>query len=132
MERSEFEAKLETGRTTAIVVKTSEYKGQVGLDVRKYYNGGPTKKGAFLVVDKGQPQFVAQALGEVLAAGDGERVMEDTGDTMVVAVRRYDYKGMEGYSIRKEAKAGGWGKGIWFTPQQGVWIAEQINAALGA
>ena len=128
MDSKQFEAKLETGKTTAIVVKRSEFKGQQGIDVRKYYNGGPTKKGAFLVVDKDHPGFVLGALYEVLKDRDGERIMED--GRMNIVVRRYDYREMEGYSIRKESQAGNWGKGIWFTLDQGIWISEQIEQAL--
>lgn len=125
-----FEAQLSTGRTTAIVIKHSEYKGTLGIDVRKHYNGGPTKKGAFLVVDKGHAEFVTQALTEVLTDRDGERILADGRQNIVV--RRYDYRNMEGYSIRKESQSGNWGKGIWFTLDQGAWIQEQLATALAA
>jgi hypothetical protein len=125
-----FEAKLQSGKTVEIIVKVSEYKGTVGVDVRKYEHGEPTKKGTFLVIANGQAEFVSKALPQVLAAKGGEpKVLEST-DRMQVVVARFDYKEMEGYSIRKEAKGGNWGKGIWLNPTQATWAAMQIAAAL--
>jgi hypothetical protein len=122
-----FEKSLETGRTTSIIVKVSEYKGQTGIDVRKYYNGGPTKKGAFLVTEKGQHEFVLENLPKTLADSE-ERAVED--GAMSLVVRRYGYQGMEGYSIRKEGNA--WGKGIWLNPEQAAWVVEAIAEAAKA
>jgi hypothetical protein len=121
-----FEQSLSTGRTTEIVVKESEWKGIKGIDVRKYYNGEPSKKGAFL--DGAQAAFVAQALPTVLEGGADQTL--DIGKSTVLTVKRFDYQGMEGYSIRKESASGTWGKGIWLNPQQAKWVAEQLTAAM--
>jgi hypothetical protein len=121
-----FEAEMETGRTTSIVVKTTEHKGQAAVDVRKTYNGNPTKKGAFLVIESGQHEFVQDALPKTLE--DNEERAMDAGSVDLV-VRRYDFEGMQGYAIRKEAKSGKWGKGIWLNPNQAAWVAEQISEA---
>ena len=122
-----FSKSLATGRTSEIVVQVSEYKGKVGVDVRKHYHGEPTKKGAFLEVSNGQAEFVVKALPVVLQDGS-EQILE--GDGINVVVRRYDYKGMEGYSIRKENRGGSWGKGIWVKAEQAPWIVEAMQEAL--
>ena len=124
-----FSKSLATGRTSEIVVQVSEYKGKVGVDVRKHYHGEPTKKGAFLEISNGQAGFVAEALPAVLESGS-VRVLE--GEGMNVVVRRYDYRGMEGYSIRKENPNGKWGKGIWVKAEQAPWIVEAVQEALAA
>ncbi len=122
-----FEQSMETGKTSSIVVKVAEYKGQVAVDVRKTYNGAPTKKGAFLAIESREHEFVAEALPLTLA--DSQERKKLGKGSMDLYVRRYDYKGMEGYSIHKEAKNGQWGKGIWLNPTQAKWVAEQIAAA---
>jgi hypothetical protein len=122
-----FTESLATGKSTEIVVNESEYKGARGLDVRKYYRGEPTRKGAFLDIEKGQAFFVLKALPTVLQGGD-EQVME--AGRLNLVVKRYDYKGMESYSTRKESTSGTWGKGIWVKPDQAAWVLQQMGAAL--
>jgi hypothetical protein len=114
---------LETGRTSAIVVKATEYKGKRALDIRKEYNGKPTKKGAFLEIASGQAQFVVEALPKVLASTDGEQSLP--GDSFDTVVKRYEYRGMPGISIRKESS--GWGKGIWLKDAQANWVAQVLS-----
>ena len=125
-----FSKSLATGKTTEIKVAKSEYKGVVGIDVRKYYKGEPTKKGAFLDISAGQAEFVVNTLPAVLQDSE-PRTLPGSGRGMDVVVSRYDYKGMQGYSIRKQA-ANGYGKGIWVNAEQAAWVLEAMQQAIAA
>lgn len=128
-----FSKSLATGKTTEIKVEKSEYKGVTGIDVRKYYNGAPTKKGAFLDISAGQAEFVVNALPAVLQDSEPRTLPSaaSAGRGMDLVVSRFDYKGMVGYSIRKQA-ANGYGKGIWVNAEQAAWVLEAMQQALAA
>lgn len=131
-----FSKSLATGKTTEIKVEKSEYKGVVGIDVRKYYNGAPTKKGAFLDISAGQAEFVVNALPAVLQDSEPRTLPSAASGAsaargMDLVVSRFDYKGMVGYSIRKQA-ANGYGKGIWVNAEQAAWVLEAMQQAIAA
>lgn len=127
-----FSKSLATGKTTEIKVAKTEYKGVVGIDVRKYYKGEPTKKGAFLDISAGQAEFVVNALPAVLQDSEPRTLASAASAArgMDLVVSRFDYKGMVGYSIRKQAN--GYGKGIWVNAEQAAWIVETVQQALAA
>jgi len=121
---------LELGATAELRVLVRGYKGQDGLDVRKFYNGKPTKKGAFLCIP-GQAEFAVKALGLVLAGESAEEALpidRAAKGTTNLVVRRFEFKGMDGISIRKEGER--WGKGIWLKLAQAEWAFGAMKAAL--